>query len=177
MTKFEYKSAHLKILKKFGVAKLLFLMLGCLTLLLQSIAWLVVWYNDKPTTTSDMVFVAITIIASLLFIAAQFFYYKRNSKIMAAVKQYGSIDVARPRARYSDKTSWTAGLAVFYRVIAVLFVILLGILTVSFIQNYVNWGKVILKMPFMVYCAVAFLSTSAEFRFNIESEKISDNLK
>ena len=177
MTKFEYKSAHLKVLKKFGTAKIMFLLLGCLTLLLQSIAWLVVWYNDKPISTSDMVFVAITIIAALLFICTQFFYYRRNSKIMAAVKQYGSIDVPRSKARYSDKGSWAGGLVVLYRVFAVLFVILLGILVVSFIQNYLNWGKVILKMPFMVYCAVGFLNSSADFRFNIESEKISDNMK
>ena len=177
MTKFEYKSAHLKILNKYSTAKLLSLLLGCLTLLLQSIAWLLVWFNDKPVTTSDMVFVTITIVGALSFICAQFFYYMRNKRIIKAVKQHGSAQAIRSKLRYSDKGSWAGGLVVFYRVLGILFVILLGILVVSFIQNYLNWGKIILKMPFMVYCTVGFLNSSVDFRFNIEAEKISDNLK
>ena len=177
MEDFEYRPAHIKALKKYETTKLVFMLLGCLTLLLQSIAWLVVWFKDKPITTSDMVFVAITLAGTLMFIGSQFFYYKRNRQMIKIIKQYGSLTMKRSKMRFSNKNSVAGGLVVFYRIVAVLFVILLGILIVSFIQNYLNWGKIILKMPFMVYCAVGFLNRSADFRFNIMIEKISENLK
>ena len=121
--------------------------------------------------TTNMVFVTITLIFSLFFIAGQVFFSVRNRKIINAVKRDGKFETVRSKLRFSDKASFAGGLVLFCRILAVLFVILLGILVVSFIQQYLNWGKIILKMPFMVLCAVGFLNTSAELRFQTMVDK------
>lgn len=173
MEKYIYTSDHLRALKKYGIMKIWFLFLGCLVLMLQSMAWLLVWYKEKPATVSDMWFVTITLVFSLFFVASQVFWVKRNRKIMHTIKKDGRFVTNRIKMKFSNKASWGGALVVLSRILAILFVILLGILTVSFIQNYVNWGKVILKMPLTLFCAVSFLNLSAELRYQkiIETAK------
>ncbi|MBQ8522582.1 MAG: hypothetical protein IJ458_02820 [Clostridia bacterium] len=165
MERYIYTKDHLPALKKYGIMKIMFLLLGCLVLLLQSIAWLVVWFKDIEISVTNMVFVGITLVFTLFFVASQTFWAIRNRKIMDTIKRDGSFATMRLKMKFSNKASWGGGLVVLCRIIAILFVILLGILIVSFIQNYLNWGKIILKMPFMVYCAVGFLNASAELRY------------
>ncbi|MBQ7880370.1 MAG: hypothetical protein IJ358_00815 [Clostridia bacterium] len=172
MESYTYTSAHLGVLKKYRVMKILFLLLGCLVLLLQSLAWLVVWVKDMPVSTSSKVFVTITLVFSFFFIGSQFFFAMRNKNITKQVKEHGSFTTKRLKKGYANKASWSGGLVVLFRIIAIVFVILLAILTVSFIENYLNWGRIILKMPFMVLCTVQFLSLSAEFRYQTMLEKV-----
>lgn len=171
MENFVYSRVHLDVLKKNGVRKVLFLLLGCLVLLLQSIAWLIVRDKDIDVKVSDMVFVGITLVATLFFVCSQLFFGIRNRKIINTIKSGQNFTTKRMKFRFSDKFSWGGGLVVLTRIIALLFVVLLGILIVSFIQNYLNWGKIILKMPLMVFCAVGFLNLSAELRFQGLVEK------
>ena len=168
---YEYTSDQIGELKKYRVMKVLFLLLGCLVLLLQSISWLVVWMKDIPVSTTSMVFVTITLVATFFFITSQWFFLIRNKKIRKTVKEEGRYVGQRLKLRFSNKSSWAGAFVVFFRIIAVVFVLLLGILIVSFIQNYLNWGKVILKMPLMVLLAVQFLSLSAEIRYQTMLEK------
>ena len=124
-----------------------------------------------PVDTMNMVFVTITLIFSLFFVMGQIFFAIRNHKMIATINKEGSVTTIRSKLRFSNKASFAGGLVLFCKFLAVLFVILLGILIVSFIQQYLNWGKIILKMPFMVLCAVGFLNTSAELRFHAMVEK------
>lgn len=165
MERFVYTSAHFGALKKYSIMKILFLILGCLVLLLQSITWLVVWLRDMAITTSDMVFVGLTLVFSLYFVASQVFFGVRSKKIVQAIKQDGLFATKRVKIKFSNKSSFGGALVLFARIIAILFVILLAILIVSFIQNYLNWGKIILKMPLMVFFAIMFLNYSAELRY------------
>lgn len=171
MEQYVYNSNHLPALKKYGFMKMLFLLLGSLTLLLQSFAWLIVWMRDMPISKSDMWFVAITLISAFYFIAAQCFFLARNRKIINMVNAGGTFVGRRTKIRFSNKASLGGAIALFCRILAILFVVLLGVLIVSFVQNYLNWGKVILKMPLMVFLAVSFLHTSAEVRFQALVEK------
>lgn len=171
MINYVYTSAHMQALKKYSVMKILFILLGSLVLLLQSIAWLVVWMRDMTVSVSDMVFVGITLVVSFLFIASQMFYIFRNKKIMKAIEKDGQFVTTRTKLKFSNKFSAGGAIVIFCKIMAVLFVILLGILMVSFIQNYLNWGKVILKMPLMVFLAVSFLQTSAELKYQAMLEK------
>jgi hypothetical protein len=171
MEQYVYTSNHLPALKKYGVMKILFLLLGCLTLLLQSLAWLIVWMRDMPVSKSDMWFVAITLVSAFYFIAGQCFFLARNRKIINMVSDGGTFVCRRTKIRFSNKASVGGAIALFCKIIAILFVILLGILIVSFIQNYLKWGKVILKMPLMVFLTVSFLHTSAEVRYQALVEK------
>lgn len=165
MESFVYTSAHNEVLKKYSVMKFLFLLLGCLVLLLQSIAWLIVWVKGMEVTASDMIFVGITLVVSFLFIGSQLFFIVRNNKIIKTVKRDGQFVTRRTKIKFSNKSSLGGAIAVFYRIISLLFVIFLGILIVSFIQNYLNWGKIILKMPIMVFLAISFLHTSADLKY------------
>jgi len=171
MEKFVYSPVHLPALKKYGVLKILFALLGCFVLLLQSLAWLIVWNKNIEVDVTNMVFVGITLIASLFFVMSQVFFSIRNRKMIETIMAKGSFETTRTKMKFANKASIGGGLVVFARIMAVLFVILLGILIVSFIQNYLNWGKIILKMPFMVFCAVGFLNLSAELRFQKIVEK------
>lgn len=173
MEKYIYTKEHIPTLKKYCTAKIVFLLLGCLVLLLQSISWLVVWLKDIDISISSMVFVGITLVFALSFVGSQFFFAVRTKNIIKLINSEGKFITMRIRRGFSDKTSWGGALTVLARVIAVLFVIFLGILIVSFVQNYLNWGKIILKMPLMVFCAVWFLNMSAELRFQsmIETAK------
>lgn len=171
MINYVYTSAHMQALKKYSVMKILFILLGSLVLLLQSIAWIVVWIRDMDVSVSDMVFVGITLVVSFLFIASQMVYAFRNKKIIKAVEKDGQFVTERTKIKFSNKFSVGGAIVVFCKLMAVLFVILLGILMVSFIQNYLNWGKIILKMPLMVFLAVSFLQTSAELKYQSMLEK------
>ena len=173
MKEFVYTSAHINALKKYGVMKVLFLLLGCLVLLLQSIAWLIVWLKDIEISTSSMVFVTITLVATLYFIASQCFFAIRNIKIIRTINTNGEFRTRRIKFKFSNISSWAGGMVIVTRVIAIIFVILMAILTVNFLQNYLNWGKVILKVPFMMFCTVGFLNLSAELRFQTMVEKIN----
>ncbi len=173
MKNFVYNKEHLPALKQYNVMKILFLLLGCLVLLLQSIAWLVVWNKDIDINITNMVFVTITLVFALFFVASQVYFAIRNKKIIKSIETQGTFATKRVKIKFSDKTSFGGALVILCRILAVLFVLLLGILIVSFIQNYLNWGKVILKMPFMVFCAVGFLNTSAELRFQAMTEKVN----
>ena len=151
--------------------KILFLLLGCLVLLLQSISWLVVWMKDIPVSLTSKIFVTITLFTSLSFVASQYIFLIRNKKIRKEVKEHGKFVGSRLKLKFSNKASWAGAFVVFFRILAIVFVILLGILIVSFIQNYLNWGKIILKMPLMVLLAIQFLHLSAEVRYQIMLEK------
>lgn len=172
MEKFIYTFKHLPTLKKNGVRKILFLLLGCLVLLLQSISWLVVWNKDIDIKVSDMVFVGITLISTFFFIMSEVFFAIRNVKVMNIIKRDQQFSTFRLKLRFSNKTSWGGALIFFSRFLAILFILLFGIMIVSFIQNYLNWGKIILKMPFMALCAVGFLNCSSELRFQSVVEQI-----
>lgn len=171
MQDYVYTSEHLDELKKYRTTKILFLLLGCLVLLLQSISWLAVWVKDIPVSTSSMVFVTITLIATFLFVSSQSFFLVRNKQIINTIKEEGKFESKRLKVRFSNKASWSGAFVVFFRIIAVVFVILLVGLIISFVQNYLNWGKIILKMPLMVLLAVQFLSLSAELRYQTMIEK------
>jgi len=172
MQQFIYNSKHLPVLKKYKTIKLLFLFLGCLVLALQSICWLIVWVKNKPITNSDMIFVGITLASALYFVASQSMMIVRNKKMMNIVKDGGSVATMRVKMKFSKKSSFAGILVVFARILAILFVIALVGVIISFIQNYINWGKVILKMPFMVLCAVSMLNISAELRYQTMVEKV-----
>lgn len=171
MEQFVYSSIHLPALKKYGITKILFTLLGCLVLLLQSITWLIVWLKGVDVSTSDLVFVTITLVSALFFTGSQIFFAIRNKNIRETIKYQGSFQTFRPKLKFSNKASIGGGLVVFCRIIAVVFVILLGVLMANFILDYLNWGKVILKTPIMVLIAVWFLNTSAELRFQTMIEK------
>lgn len=166
-----YDKKHLLTLKRYGYAKIMFLLMGCLTLLLQSLAWVVVLFKEVPVSTSSKVFVTITQIGSLLFIISQFALAIRNKHIIKTIITSGKCTTRRLKVKVSNKASFAGGLLVLCRIIAVIFVILLGILVVNFLQNYLNWGKVILKMPIMILLAVEFLNSSAELKFKALLER------
>lgn len=171
MEQFIYTSKHMGALKKYNFMKTLFVLLGCLVILLQSIAWLVVWMRDMTTTTSDMIFVGVTLISALYFTMSQVFFWVRNNKIIKSVQEGKQFITSRVKMKFSNKSSFAGALVALSKILAVLFVILLGIMIASFVQNYVNWGKVILKMPFMVFCAIGFLNLSAELNYQKMLEK------
>ena len=173
MQQYIYSSKHLPALKKYGIMKMLFLFLGCLILLLQSITWLIVWVRDMYISTTDMVFVGLTLASAFYFIVSQSYFLVRNNRIMKTIKKDGSFTSMRVKLRFSNKHSWAGGFVVFCRFLVVLFVILLGIMIVNFVQDYLNWGKVILKMPFMVFCAISILNLSAEMRYQTILENIN----
>lgn len=171
MEQFVYTKKHLDALKIYKAMKITFMLLTCLVLLLQSIAWIIVWVRDMAVSVSDMWFVGITLICSLYFLGSQIFFMIHNRKITKAVKFQGEFKTMRLKLRFSNKSSWAGGLVVFCRIIAIVFVVLLAALIGSFVQNYLNWGKVILKMPLMVLLAVGFLNISAELRYQTMIEK------
>ncbi len=172
MEQYIYTSKHLDALKKYGFMKILFLLLGCLVMLLQSIAWIIVWLKNIHISTTNMVFVTITLTFSFFFVASQLFFGIRNKRIIKTIKQEGSVTIARMKSKILKTSTLSSGIVLFARIIAILFVILLGILTVSFIQNYLEWGKIILKMPLLMFMAVGFLNWSAELRFQTMVEKV-----
>lgn len=166
MQDFVYTSAHLDALKKYKFSKMLFLLLGCLVLLLQSMAWIIVWYKDIAVNTTNKVFVTITLVVSFLFIFSQCFFVVHTKKIIKNIKLNGTFVTKRPRLIPASKPNLINAMAVFARILAIVLVILLGVFIVSFIENYLNWGKVILKMPIIVLIAIAFLNYSLELRYD-----------
>ena len=164
MEKCIYTAEHIPVLKKYNFMNMLFLLLGCLVMLLQSIAWLVVWYKDMEINTLNMVFVTITLVFSLFFVMSQVFMYIRNKKIIKTINLYGSFETRRLKIKLSNKHSWGGALRVLCHIFAIIFVVILAAMMFSFVKNYVNWGKVILKVPFMIFCAVSMLNLSAELK-------------
>lgn len=171
MEDYVYTSSELDELKKYRTMKILFLLLGCLVLLLQSITWLIVWLRDIPVSTSSKVFVTITLVATFLFIASQSVFLIRNKNIVKIVKEQGRFHSKRIKLKFSDKTTWAGAFVILFRIIAIIIVVLLGVLIVTFIRNYLNWGKIVLKMPLMVLVAVQALNLSAELRYQTMLEK------
>lgn len=172
MKQYVYTSAHSTTLNKYRTIKILFLVLGCLVLLLQSICWLIVWGKNMPVSTSDMVFVTITLVASFLFILAQLFFAVRNNQIIRAVRENGECQNVRLGAKFFRQRTFAHGLVILSRIISIVFVLLLGILIVNFIQDYLNWGKVILKLPLMVLLVVEVLNMTAEIRYQTMLEEV-----
>lgn len=172
MKDFCYNAKHLSLLKKYSKIKLLFIFMFCLVLLLQSITWLIVWNKDISISTTDMVFVVITLAGAFSLILSQMIMYKTNSTIIKNVQDNGEYKTKVFSTKFSNKSSWAWGYVVLTRILCIVFIILLGIMVVNFIQNYVNWGKIILKMPLMLFLAVAFLNLSAILRFQINMEKL-----
>ena len=175
MRQYVYTRAHAKTLDKYRTIKVLFLVLGCMVLLLQSICWLIVWSKDMSVSTSDMVFVTITLVASFLFVLSQLFFAMRNNKIIKAINQFGECMTPRYGESFFRKRTIAKGLALFMRIISVVFVLLLGILMVNFVMDYLNWGKVILKLPLMVLIVVEVLNVSAEIKYQTMLTKVDQN--
>lgn len=163
MEDFVYTTKHLPVLKKYGTMRILFLLLGCLVILLQSITWLIVWYKDMTITAMDMAFVGVTLTLCLFFIASQVFLAGINARTISGIKINGLCAGKKPKA--PKNVSVAGGFRILIHFITILFVVLLGVLIVSFVQNYLNWGEVILKMPFMVYCSVSLLNVSANTKY------------
>lgn len=168
---YTYNAGHLNLLKKSGVLKLIFSFIFCLIIILQALAWLIVWSKDMSFTTTDTVFVAITILGCLAMLVSQIYFYRHNQTITEHVKIEGSYTTKRLKFKFSQKSSWSWGYLVLTNIITIVFVILLGIMVVNFIQNYVNWGRIILKMPLMLFLAVASLQVSANLRYESLLEK------
>lgn len=171
MENYLYTSNHIGILKKYRSFKVIFLLLGCLVLLLQSISWLVVWNRDMAVSTSDKVFVTFTLMGAFSFIISQAYFIARNNKIMKIVKSGDNFQTRRITIKFSNKSSIGGAFVVFCRIIALVLVMLMGVMIASFVQNYLNWGKIILKMPFMVLIVVQILNLSAELKYQTMVEK------
>ena len=160
MKDYTYNSNHLNLLKKYGTIKLMFILMFCLVLLLQSMTWLIVWSKDVDIIKSDMVFVVITLIGSLAMMATQMIQYRINFNIIKNVQSEGSFTTRAFKTNFSNKSSWAWGYVLLTRILCVLFIILLGIVVYNFVQNYVNWGEIILKAPMMLFIAIGFLNLS-----------------
>lgn len=172
MEQFVYTKNHIDAIKKYKTMRVLFLALGCFVLALQSITWLVVWLRDVPVKISDMWFVGITLVYSLYFVASQIFFIVHSRRIMAIVAKDGSYTTRRVKLRFSDKSTIGGAIAVFCKILAVIFVFVLGVMIFNFITDFVNWGKVILKTPLVVLCAIEFLNLSAEISYQAMLEKV-----
>lgn len=172
MEQFVYTKNHINAVKKYKTMRVLFLALGCFVLALQSIAWLVVWLKNMPIKISDMWFVGITLIYSLYFVISQIFLIIHSRRILERIKKEGSYTTLRIKIRLSDKTTFGGTLTIFAKVLFVIFIILLAIVVTNFISDIVNWGKIILKMPLLVLCAVEFLNLSAELNYQAMLEKL-----
>ena len=83
----------------------------------------------------------------------------------ASLDKNGSFTVKKYTVPYANKNSWAWGYVLLSRIIAVVCVILLGIMLVTFFQNYLNCGRIILKMPLMLYISMAFINLSGVLRF------------
>lgn len=172
MEQFIYTKNHFEALKKYKTMKVLFLALGCFVLALQSITWLVVWLRDMPVKVSDMWFVGITLIYSLYFVISQIFMIIYTNRIISTVNREGSYTTKRLRVRLSDKSTFAGAYTIFCKIMAIVFVVVLAIMLVNFVMDFVNWGKVILKTPLVVLCAIQFLNTSAELSYQTLLEKV-----
>ena len=91
---------------------------------------------------------------------------------MAIVAKDGSYTTRRVKLRFSDKSTIGGAIAVFCKILAVIFVFVLGAMIFNFITDFVNWGKVILKTPLVVLCAIEFLNLSAEISYQAMLEKV-----
>lgn len=174
MREYCYNSKHLNLLNKYSRVKLLFIFMFCLVILLQAITWLLVWGKDIAISTSDMIFVGVTLVGALSLVFSQMVMYRMNANIIKNVKSNGEFKASVSKVRFSNKSSWAWGYVVLTRILCLVFIILLGITVFNFIQNYVNWGKIILKMPLTLFLAVGFLNLSAILRFQINLEKLDN---
>ena len=172
MEQFVYTKKHLDAVKKYKIMKIMFLALGCFVLALQSITWLVVWLKDVPVKISDMWFVGITLVYSLYFVASQIFFIIHSRRITAIIKKQGSFTTKRVKLRFSDKSTLAGAFSVFCKILAVIFVAVLGVMIFNFVTDFVAWGKVILKTPLVVLCAIEFLNLAAEISYQAMLEKM-----
>ena len=128
--------------------------------------FLIVWYKDIDVNTTNKVFVTVTLICSFMFVISQCFFIVHTKKIVKNIKLNGHFAAKRPRIISASKPTLASAMVVFARIISIVIIILLGVLIASFIENYLNWGKIILKMPIMVFIAIGFLNFSAELRYD-----------
>ena len=172
MEQFVYTKNHLDALKKYKTMKVLFLALGCFVLALQSIIWLVVWVKDMPVKVSDMWFVGITLVNALQFVTSQIFFIIHTRHIKIALNKQGTFTTRRVKLRFSDKSTFGGAVVVFSKILAVIFAFILGVMIFNFITDFVTWGKVILKTPLLVLCAIQMLHLSAEVNYQSMLEKV-----
>ena len=171
-----YDKKHMSTLKEYCVIKLMFVFLISLVLLLQSAIWLIVWHRNKSFSISDMVVVGITICSCITMLISQMVYYRYNKQIVNQIDEEGKFEVRRDlNYRFNAKSSWSWGVLLLFRIFTIVIAILTGILVVEFVQDYLNWGKVILKMPILILLLIAFMNTSASLRLRSSIDKININ--
>ncbi len=169
-----YDKKHLSTLKEYCVIKLMFTFLISLVLLLQSAIWLIVWHRNKSFSISDMVVVAITLGCCISMIISQMTYYRYNRNIVKQINEEGKFEIRRDiNFRFNAKSGLSWGILLLFRIFTITIAILTGILVVEFVQDYLNWGEVILKMPILLLLLIAFMNTSASLRLRCAIDKIN----
>lgn len=166
MKSFCYNTSHLTLLHKYKTTRILFMTLFCFVILLQSISWLIVWMDGAVASTMDMVFVGVTLIISFIQFIVHAWLYAYNNRIIKEVKTNGSAVGLMSAIKFNDKTSFGNGLIVFCRILTVVFTVFVGIAMFNFVENFLNWGKVLLKIPALVMLVVMSLNLSGMLRFN-----------
>ena len=91
---------------------------------------------------------------------------------MSAINKEGSFTTRRVKLRFSDKSTFAGAFTVFCKILAVIFVFILAAMLYNFVIDFVSWGKVILKTPIVVLCAIEFLNMSSEISYQAMIEKI-----
>lgn len=174
MKSFCYNTSHLTLLYKYRTTRILFMTLFCFVILLQSVSWLIVWMNGTVASVMDMVFVGVTLIVSLIQFISHSWLYAYNNRIIREVETNGSAVGLMSAINFNDKTSFGNGLIVFCRILTVVFAIFVGIAMFNFVQDFLNWGKVMLKIPALVMLVVISLNLSGMLRFNklVLSDKV-----
>lgn len=166
MKEFHYDARHLKLLYKYRTTRTLFMTLFCFVILFQSVSWLVVWMSDGEVSTMDMWFVGVTLAFSLIQFICHTWLYSYNNRIISQIEQVGSAEGFVSKLSVNEKSTFSNMLMILCRIICVLFAVFVGICIFSFIDNFMNWGKILLKIPALVMLLVAFLNLSGVLRFN-----------
>lgn len=165
MKSFKYDSRHLKLMYKYRTMRILFMTLFCFVILFQSVAWLMVWMGDEPISTMDMIFVGATLLLSLTEFICHAWLYYYNNRLIASVEQTGLAEgfVSVISANESALSRILLG---FCRLLVIVFAVFVGICVFSFVDNIINWGEILLKIPALVMLLVAFLNLSGIIRYN-----------
>lgn len=166
MKEFQYNRSHLDLLHKYRITRLLFMTLFCFVIIFQSVSWLVVWMGDIEVSVTDMVFVGVTLGLSLVEFICHAWLYAYNNRVIAEVEQNGSATGYVSRLAVNESSTLANALLVFCRVITVLFTIFVGICIFNFVDNVLNWGRILLKIPALVLVVVGFLNLSGTLRYN-----------
>lgn len=166
MKEFQYNRSHLNLLYKYRTTRLLFMTLFCFVILFQSVAWLIVWMNEIEASVMDMTFVGVTLGLSLFEFISHAWLYTYNNRVIAEIEQNGTATGYVSRLTVNEKSTFANILLVLCRIITVVFTIFVGICIFNFVENFVNWGKILLKIPALVMVVVAFLNLSGILRFN-----------